>query len=74
MAWKDEGRMRRRKLKAFNIVFKSILKMKKALPHEFIFKFISGISLGRYHWKSLAKSTVFGKNVTRGDGHKGGCL
>ena len=61
--------------KAFKVVFKSSKNEKLTLPHECLFLCLSGISLGRYCRKSLAKSG-FGKNIKRGDGHKGGrgCL
>ena len=39
------------------------------MPHEFIFEFISGISLWWYYWESLVKSGGFGKRIKRGDGH-----
>ena len=37
-----------------------------------LFLCLSGVSLELYCQKSLAKSGEFGKNMKRGDGHKGG--
>ena len=33
---------------------------------------LSGISLGRYCWKTLAKSRELGKKIKKRDGHIGG--
>ena len=52
-------------------LFCSLLKMKKLLCHMSLFLCLSGISLGRYCWKSVAKSRGFGKGR---DGHIGDCL
>ena len=52
-------------------LFCSLLKMKKLLCHISLFLCLSGISLGRYCWKSVIKSRGFGKGR---DGHVGGCL
>ena len=37
-----------------------------------LFLFLSGISLGQYCWKSLAKSIGFRKKYKKGDSHIGG--
>ena len=53
--------------KACNVVFQSSKNEEIALPHKFIFVFIwySGIPVGRYCQKSLAKRGGFGKNKKR---------
>ena len=52
-------------------LFCSLLKMKKLLCHMSLFLCLSGISLGRYCWKSVVKSRGFGKGR---DGHIGDSL
>ena len=51
-----------------------LLKLKKKFFIMSLFLFSSGISLGWYCWKSLAKSVGFGKNIKSEDSHIAGGL
>ena len=52
---------------AYNVVFQSSKNEEKILPNE-LFLCLSGISLGQYCRKSLAKSGGFRKNIQKGVG------